>query len=235
MTKKIQLTPSVASANPLFLAEELKAFNKDIILHMDIEDGTQGKNITFGMKTTLSAAKLVDNPMDFHLLVRDPSIYYEEIAKLNTRYVFIPLEAITNPMVDLDQIRMLGMKPALSLTIDTPIDHLKVYVDEIEAVLLLTYGSPRGGVNGLGFRRVSYERIRECRQLLRDDQEIYVDGGVGIEELKESVQCGADGAILGRVLFPEAENGLNPGRILMPSERTKTPGEILKEIEEELG
>ena len=234
MRNTVQLTPSVASANPLYLAEELQAFDKETILHMDIEDGTQGQNITFGMKTTLSAAKLVENPMDFHLLVRNPSFYYDELAKLNTRYVFIPLEAIYNPMTDLDHIRSLGMKPALSLTIDTPIDHLKVYIDEIDAVLLLTYGSPRGGVNGLGFRKVSFDRIRECRALLREDQEIYVDGGVGIEELKKSVECGADGAILGRVLFPEAKNGLNPGRILMPSERLKTPGQILSEIKREL-
>lgn len=230
---KYKITPSVASANPLYLAEELSSFPGDMPLHVDIEDGSQAPNITFGMKTVNSVAALVNNPLDFHVLVTVPSVYYRDLARLNTRYVFIPFEVLISPMEDLDQIRMLGMKPALSVTMNTPIDTLEAFADEVEAILLLTYGSARGGTNGLGFRAHSYERIRRLRRLLSPDKEIFVDGGIGIEELELCLKNGADEAILGRLLFPENQDTAS-ARILTPAEREKSPGRLLREIEEKL-
>lgn len=46
-----RIIPSVASANQLFLAEEIGAFPAGTLLHVDIEDGNFVNNITFGMRT----------------------------------------------------------------------------------------------------------------------------------------------------------------------------------------
>ena len=227
---KYRITPSAASANPLYLADELSSFPEDIPLHVDIEDGSQAPNITFGMKTVNSIADLVRNPLDFHVLVSNPSIYYQNLSALNTRYVFIPFEALVSPMEDLDQIRILGMKPALSVSMSTPITALEAFVEEVEAVLLLTYGSSMGGTNGLGFRKHSYDRIRRLREIMPDTKKIFVDGGIGLEELIMCLKSGADEAILGRLLFPENKDGL-ASRILTPVEREHSPVELLMEIE----
>ena len=44
-----RIIPSVASANQLFLAEEIGAFPAGTLLHVDIEDGNFVNNITFGI------------------------------------------------------------------------------------------------------------------------------------------------------------------------------------------
>lgn len=227
----LTITPSVASANQLYLAQEMESFDHDLPLHIDIEDGNLVSNITFGMRTVMSLAERLPNPMDYHLLTTTPSVYYEDLARTNARFVIVPIEALKEPMEDLDKIRDLGMQPALSIEMHTPLEILESFADEITCVLLSTYGSSKGGINGLGFRKHSLERIRRARQIMPADTTIIVDGGIGINELKLSMQAGADTAVLGRLLFPEEiseENGMK--RVLLPCDRKYSPEVLLSQI-----
>lgn len=227
----LTITPSVASANQLYLADEMRSFDQDTPLHVDIEDGNLVSNITFGMRTVMSLAESFPNPLDYHILATRPSDYYKDISKTNTRYVIVPFEALKEPMCDLDMIRDLGMKPALSFEMHTPISVLEAFADEVECVLLSTYGSSSGGLNGLGFRRNSLERIRRAREMMHPGTTIIVDGGIGLNELRLSYEAGADTAVLGRLLFPE-EVSQQSGRkrVLLPSDRSVTPAERMKRI-----
>ena len=227
----LTITPSVASANQLFLANELSSFDPDVTLHVDIEDGNHVYNITFGMRTVRSIAAYFHNPLDFHLMVTDPSRYYNELASFNTRYCIIPYEAVGHPMREFDRIRDLGMKPGIAITMRTPVDVLEAMMPEADCFLLLTYGSPKGGMNGIGFREHSLERIRRVKEMLPPGKSIIVDGGIELKELHLCYEAGADTAVLGRMLFPE-KSGFDghDGRLLLPSERAKQPAELLKEI-----
>ena len=70
-----RIIPSVASANQLFLAEEIGAFPAGTLLHVDIEDGNFVNNITFGMRTVRSIANMFpQHPLCFHFMATNPSI-----------------------------------------------------------------------------------------------------------------------------------------------------------------
>lgn len=227
----LTITPSVASANQLYLADEMASFSAETPLHVDIEDGNLVSNITFGMRTIRSLAAAFSNPLDYHVLATRPSDYYADLAKTNARYVIVPFEALKEPMCDLDMIRDLGMKPALSIEMHTPLSILEAFADEVSCILLSTYGSSAGGMNGLGFRRNSLARIRQARAIMPPDTTIIVDGGIGLEELRLCYEAGADTAVLGRLLFPEEapeEGGVK--RVLLPRERTRTPAELMEQI-----
>lgn len=226
----LNITPSVASANQLYLAEEMSSFSKDTVLHVDIEDGNYVSNITFGLKTVKSLAEAFANELDFHLLCARPADYYAEISRLNTRYVIIPFEGLKEPMCELDEIRHYGMRPGMSFELYTPVNVIEAFKDDLKCVLLTTYGSPEGGTNGLGFKENSLERIAEVRKLM-PDKTIIVDGGIDLNELRRCYEAGADTAVLGRLLFPEeisAENGLS--RIILPKDRKLTPKELMDNI-----
>lgn len=71
-----RIIPSVASANQLFLAEEIGAFPAGTLLHVDIEDGNFVNNITFGMRTVRSIANMFpQHPLCFHFMATNPSQY----------------------------------------------------------------------------------------------------------------------------------------------------------------
>lgn len=227
----LTITPSVASANQLYLADELSSFDGRVPLHVDIEDGNLVSNITFGMRTVMSLAESFPNPLDFHILATRPSDYYRDIAKTNTRFVIVPFEALGEPMCELDLIRDLGMEPALSFEMHTPISVLEAFADEVKCILLSTYGSPAGGLNGLGFRRNSLRRIRQAREIMPPGTTLIVDGGIGLAELRLAYDAGADTAVLGRLLFPEElseDSGLK--RVLLPKDRTDSPAELMDRI-----
>ena len=222
------ITPSVASANQMYLAEELSSFAPDVTFHMDIEDGNYVYNITFGMRTVRSVANAFPNPLHFHLNVTNPSFYYEELAKLHAASVAIPFEGVAAPMRDLDRIRDLGMSPGMAVTMKTPISALEAFMPEVDFIVLMTYGSSKGGMNGLGFREHSLERIRRLRAMMTPEQHICIDGGIAERELVLAHEAGADMAVLGRLLFPEMSgDGKHEGRALLPSEREKTPAQLL--------
>ena len=68
----MKVYPSIASADPLRIAEELDKIRGHPRVHVDIEDGNFLPNITFGQKTV---RKLMQNPdfvYDLHLLTTRP-------------------------------------------------------------------------------------------------------------------------------------------------------------------
>ena len=73
-----RIIPSVASANQLFLAEEIGAFPAGTLLHVDIEDGNFVNNITFGMRTVRSIANMFpQHPVSYTHL----DVYKRQVAK----------------------------------------------------------------------------------------------------------------------------------------------------------
>ena len=90
MTK---LIPSIASANQLFLAEELKHLgDRYDNLHIDVEDGNFVPNITFGMRTIKKLREVSSKPFSVHLMVTNPGEYLADLASLNCSHIFVHVE-----------------------------------------------------------------------------------------------------------------------------------------------
>ncbi len=228
-----RIVPSAASANQLFLAEELGAFAPDVPLHVDIEDGNFVDNITFGMRTVRSIAAMFPNPLCFHFMARAPEKYFEEIARCGARETAVHFEGLGYPSETLGRLRDLGMIPGLALNVRTPVEQAAPFFEDLDFLLLMTMDASRGGTNGLGFCRASHDRIARARALLPAGKELWVDGAMDETEMGNCFRLGADVVIAGRMLFPEmtAETG-GPRRACLPSEREKSPAELLRHYTE---
>ena len=175
-----RIIPSVASANQLFLAEEIGAFPAGTLLHVDIEDGNFVNNITFGMRTVRSIANMFpQHPLCFHFMATNPSQYFEEIAKCGARQVAVHFEGLPYPSEELCRIRELGMIPGLAINLRTSISQVEPFFEYIDFLMVMTMDSGYGGTNGLGFCFANHDRIRQARAALPAGKELWVDGAMG--------------------------------------------------------
>ena len=226
-----RIIPSVASANQLFLAEEIGAFPPGTLLHVDIEDGNFVNNITFGMRTVRSIANMFpQHPLCFHFMATNPAQYFEEIAKCGAKQIAVHFEGLPYPSEELCQIRRLGMIPGLAINLRTPISQVEPFFEYIDFLMVMTMDSGYGGTNGPGFCFANHDRIRQARAALPAGKELWVDGAMDETEMKNCFALGVDAVIAGRMIFPEKlAQGGETRRAYLPSERQQTPAQLLEQ------
>lgn len=229
-----RIIPSIASANPLYLAEEIQAFPPATPLHIDIEDGNFVNNITFGMRTVRAiAAAFPQHPLCFHLMTAAPSQYFREIAACGGREVAVHFEALPYPAETLCAIRELGMKAGLALNLRTPVEQIAPFFEYLDFVMLMTAECGSGGTNGLGFCLASHERIGKMREMLPKEKELWVDGAIDEMEMERCFALGVDAVVAGRLLFPEGKTKDGTlRRISLPNEREVPSEELLRRLSE---
>lgn len=192
------IIPSVASANPLKIAEELDRLGPVERLHIDIEDGNFVPNITFGLQTLKRIAEYANAALDVHLLVTDPYSYMAACAACNVRDLAAHYEAVPYPMDFCRKARDAGMRCGLALNFKTPAEALAPFADVVDYALVMT-AEPDG--QGQRFVPAMLEKVRRVRAILPNAARVWVDGGIGAPELADVVQAGADTVILGRAVW----------------------------------
>ncbi|VFS49752.1 Ribulose-phosphate 3-epimerase [Budvicia aquatica] len=80
----ITLHPSLASANQLRLGATLRRLDALApgSVHLDIEDTSFIRNITFGLKTVTQVAEATSIPLSFHLMLANPFPWIEWLKPL---------------------------------------------------------------------------------------------------------------------------------------------------------
>ena len=113
----------------------------------------------------------------------------------------IHVEADCDPHVELKRIRALGLKNAIVLNPETPVERLEPYLDEIDEALVMTVHPGYGGQTFISdcLPKVTWLRTR-CPQL-----DIMVDGGVNAETAVLAAQAGANQFVAGSYLFKQED------------------------------
>lgn len=199
----MKLLPSIASANPLVIGDVLKNLEPWPYLHIDIEDGNFVPNITFGMKTVRAiCANAKNKEIQVHLMVNNPIDYLGDLADCGVSCVVAQLEALDYPMQFLNKCRKMGMKTGLALNIKTPVADAIMFSDVMDQLLLMTAEPDCAGEE---LFQPALHRAFEIASKRRDEIEIYVDGGLTMDALRQLRAAGIDGAVLGRLVFQSAD------------------------------
>ncbi|MBF0035522.1 epimerase [Citrobacter freundii] len=195
----LQLHPSLASADPLFLGEALIQLNTLPVstLHIDIEDTSFINNITFGMKTINAVARNTQHRLSFHLMLARPRLWLEGIAPLNPAWIFFHAEALANPVDDLAAIRRTGAKAGLAFNPATPVDHYRYLQKHLDGLLVMT-SEPDG--EGQRFIPAMAEKIASAAALF-PEVAIWADGSVEPTTASVLERKGAQHLVVGRSLF----------------------------------
>lgn len=195
----MRLLPSIASADPMHLQNELTRIAGWPYLHIDLEDGNFTPNITFGMKT-LSAicAQAGSSSIDVHLMTTDPCFWLEQLAGKPVGSVAAHIEALPFPMQFINRAHALGMKAGLALNIKSAYTETEPFWGLVDYLLVMTCEPDLAGEM---LYRPALDKALSLARRLPDRIELYADGGLTPEAVKELETNGAAGAVLGRLVF----------------------------------
>jgi ribulose-phosphate 3-epimerase len=126
-----------------------------------------------------------------------PDLYLEAFAKAGAQTIQIHVEADCDLHVELKRIRAMGLKNAIVLNPETPVEKILPYLDEVDEVLVMTV---HPGYGGQKFIADCLSKVRFLRER-RPQLDIMVDGGINAETAVTSVAAGANMLVAGSYLF----------------------------------
>ena len=206
--KKIQIAPSILSANFAKMGEEvrdLEACGADVV-HCDVMDGVFVNNITFGIKMVEDLRKITSLPLDCHLMIVNPEKYVERFAKAGADIITVHYEACKENLKEvLLQIKNTGVKCGAVINPDTPVEKIADVIPLCDMVLVM---SVFPGFGGQKFIPEALDKLREVKAIVEKsgkDIDIEIDGGVTEENVEEIKAAGANVIVAGSTVFKAAD------------------------------
>lgn len=196
----VLICPSMLSANPTKLGDELAAVEKagaDCI-HWDVMDGNFVEAITFGAHIIAAHRKMSKLRFDVHLMIENPDRHIERFAAAGADSIIVHVEATKYLHRTLNNIKKYGKLAGVALNPATSIDCLNYCADIVDIVLVM---SVNPGSSGQKFIDSQLEKISDLREFLPKTAEICVDGGINDSTAKLCMQRGANSLITGSFLF----------------------------------
>jgi ribulose-phosphate 3-epimerase len=202
---KVIIAPSLLAANFCNLENEFNKINSSAAewLHFDVMDGCFVPNISFGFPLLEASRRLTSKFIDCHLMIENPSKYFEQFKKYGADGLTIHYEGNVNLSEDLQKIKELGMKSGLVINPDTEVSVIARYLDIVDLILIMAV---HPGFGGQKFIEKTTEKVKEARLLIGSRPiRLQVDGGVSIQNSAKLIEAGADNLVSGSALF-QSEN-----------------------------
>jgi len=210
MKKRIEIAPSILSADFRFLEREVKAAEDAGAdrIHCDVMDGHFVPNLTFGPFVVEAVKKCVSIPLDVHLMISNPGKYARAFCDAGADVLAFHAEAVDGIAAVrslLDEIRSMGVRPGVAVNPDISID---LFMDELPAIDQVVIMSVYAGFGGQKFIPEVMDKVRAVRQASVAggyNVDIEVDGGVNNETAAICAAAGANVLVAGSYVFGSSD------------------------------
>jgi ribulose-phosphate 3-epimerase len=200
------LSASILSADFAHLADQVKLVEPFAeVIHIDIMDAHFVPPLTIGPIVVASLRPITDRTLHGHLMVESPEGLFDELAEAGLDIVSFHHEAVSDPAPVIAKARGAGMGVGMTLNLETPVDAVFPYLDELDDVMLM---SIRPGWAGQELNPGVYPRLAAVRAEL--DRRglaaaIEIDGGVKLHNAQRAVDAGATVLVAASGVFGAAD------------------------------
>jgi len=203
---KIQIAPSLLSANFATLADEIATVEAYAdLLHVDVMDGHFVPNITLGPAIVKACRAVSKLKFDCHLMIEEPQRYIESFVEAGADMVSIHIEAERHLQRALQLIREGGAKAGIAINPATPAESLSTAIEFCDYILVMTVNP---GFGGQRFIEPCVPKIRHIARMIRErglSVPIEVDGGVDASTATRVVDAGATILVAGSAIFGKSD------------------------------
>ena len=197
------LAPSILSADFNVLGEQIQTVAKAgaQYIHVDVMDGIFVPSISYGMPVIKSVRKSTDAVFDVHLMITEPVRYIRDFVDSGADIITVHVEACKDINETIRDIKACGVRAAVAINPETPVDKIMPYLDDIDMALVM---SVHPGFGGQKFIPDVLDKVRIIRSYYRDnnmDKDIEIDGGINFDNLPEGLEAGANVIVAGSSVY----------------------------------
>jgi len=209
--KKIQISPSILSADFSQLGNEIKRLEEGgaDMIHVDVMDGHFVPNLTIGPPVIKALRKKCSLKFDVHLMISPVHEYIQSYADAGADIITIHPEATDNLEASILKIKELNKKVGVSLNPESKIDLILDLLDRIDLILIM---SVNPGFGGQKFMPEVLEKIRDLKKIQNDRNlnfDIEIDGGINFDNCKAAIDAGANILVSGTTIFKSNDGDIN--------------------------
>ncbi|MDP0563094.1 MAG: ribulose-phosphate 3-epimerase [Candidatus Endonucleobacter sp. (ex Gigantidas childressi)] len=198
------ISPSILSADFARLGEEVDRVLKADAdwIHFDVMDNHYVPNLTIGPAVCKALRNHgITAPIDVHLMATPVDQLICDFIKAGASMITFHPEASKHIDRSLQLIREGGCKAGLALNPATSPDIIEYVIDKLDMVLLM---SVNPGFEGQKLIQSVLRKLCHVRKIISNSGlviRLEVDGGVGVQNIRQIAEAGADTFVAGSAIF----------------------------------
>ena len=206
--KKIQISPSILSADFSQLGNEIKRLEEGgaDMIHVDVMDGHFVPNLTIGPPVIKALRKQCSIKFDVHLMISPVHKYIEAYADAGADIITIHPEATESLEESILKIKSLNKKVGVSLNPESKLDLITNYLEKIDLVLIMSVNPGFGGQKFMPEVLDKVKQLKEIKSKKNMNFDIEIDGGINFDNCQSAIDAGANILVSGTTVF-KSNNG----------------------------
>ncbi|MDB2617298.1 ribulose-phosphate 3-epimerase [Candidatus Pelagibacter bacterium] len=206
--KKIQISPSILSADFSQLGNEIKRLEEGgaDMIHVDVMDGHFVPNLTIGPPVIKALRKQCSIKFDVHLMISPVHKYIEAYADAGADIITIHPEATNNLEESISKIKSLHKKVGVSLNPESKLDLITNCLEKIDLVLIMSVNPGFGGQKFMPEVLDKVKQLKEIKSKKNMNFDIEIDGGINFDNCQSAIDAGANILVSGTTVF-KSNNG----------------------------
>ncbi|MBE7073488.1 MAG: ribulose-phosphate 3-epimerase [Clostridiales bacterium] len=186
------------------------------MLHCDIMDGKFVKAKTYDENLVRNINQNSLIMLDVHLMCSEPLSLIDDYLDAGANIITVHYEAFKDKndiVTAIKKIKKANALAGLSISPNTPIKDIKMYIHAVDLVLVM---SVEPGASGQSFIKESLDKIKELDLLRTGNKYSYkieVDGGLNEYNVQKVLDAGADIIVSGSYVYKAKDRMLAIGKL----------------------